>query len=95
MDVKKLYIGRPIIIKTEEDTYNSYISAIKLTDENYIYLKSGNLRNMLLDKLKANKNSIGNKLDKSGGVISGNLNVNGNININGTPILVYEIIDEW
>ena len=29
MDVKKLYIGRPIIVKTEEDTYNSYISAIK------------------------------------------------------------------
>lgn len=95
MDVKKLYIGRPIIVKTEEDTYNSYISAIKLTDENYIYFKSGTLRNMLLDKLKANKNSIGNKLDKSGGVISGNLNVNGNININGSPILDYEIIDEW
>jgi len=90
MDVKKLYIGRPIIVKTEEDTYNSYISAIKITDENYIYFKSGSLRNMLLDKLKASKNSIGDKLDKTGGIIQGNLSIEGNLKINQKEILTYQ-----
>lgn len=95
MEIKKLYIGRPIIIKTENNIYNSYISAIKVTDENYIYFKSGSLRNTLLDKLKINKSNTGNKLDKTGGVINGNLNINGDVNMNGTPILDYEVIDEW
>lgn len=94
MEVEKLYIGRPVIIKTKEDIYNSYISAIKVTDENYIYFKSGSLRNTLLDKLKVNKNSIGDKFDKTGGIINGNLNVEGELRINKKEILSYEKIKE-
>lgn len=86
MDVTKLYIGRPVRIKTEDDIYNSYISAITIKDENYIYFKSGNLRNTLLDKLKGNKNVIGNKLDKTGGMITGDLNITGNLKIGGKQI---------
>lgn len=86
MDVTKLYIGRPVRIKTEDDIYNSYISAITIKDENYIYFKSGNLRNTLLDKLKGNKNIIGNKLDKTGGIITGDLNITGNLTVNDKEI---------
>lgn len=63
MDITKLTIGRPILIKTNEDVYQSYISAITLTDENFVYFKSGSLRNTLIDKLKSSKNDYGNKLD--------------------------------
>lgn len=66
MDVTKLYIGRNIRIKTDDDIYDSYISAITLTDENFVYFKSGNLRVTLLDKLKVNNSSSGNKLDLTG-----------------------------
>lgn len=50
--------GRPIRIKTEEDIYDSYISAISLNDENFVYFKSGSLRNTLLDKLKKDNNPL-------------------------------------
>lgn len=50
--------GRPIRIKTEEDIYDSYISAISLNDENFVYFKSGSLRNTLLDKLKKDNNAL-------------------------------------
>lgn len=50
--------GRPIRIKTEEDIYDSYISAISLNDENFVYFKSGRLRNTLLDKLKKDNNAL-------------------------------------
>lgn len=75
MDITKLYIGRPIRIKTEDDIYDSYISALTLSDENFVYFKSGSLRITLLDKLKASNNSVGNKLDVTGGKILGNLNI--------------------
>lgn len=52
MDITELHIGRPIRIKTEDDIYDSYISAITLSDENFVYFKSGSLRITLLDKLK-------------------------------------------
>lgn len=83
MDITQLYIGRPIRIKTEGDIYDSYISAITLTDENFVYFKTGSLRETLLDKLKLNKESVGNKLDKTGGVIKGILNVEGISKTNG------------
>lgn len=52
MDITKLHIGRPIRIKTDDDIYDSYISAITLSDENFVCFKSGSLRITLLDKLK-------------------------------------------
>lgn len=82
MDITKLHIGRPIRIKTDEDIYDSYISAITLTDENFVYFKSGSLRVTLIDKLKKSSGGSGDKLDKTGGVILGNLDVKGNITKN-------------
>ncbi len=87
--------GRAIRIKTEDSIYDSYISAITLNDENFVHFKSGSLRNTLLDKLKATKTNGGNKLDKTGGIIQGNLNVVGNFEINGQEALQYEIVDTW
>ena len=75
MDITELHIGRPIRIKTDDDIYDSYISAITLSDENFVYFKSGRLRITLLDKLKKSNNSTGNKLDVTGGKILGNLNI--------------------
>lgn len=86
MDITKLHVGRPIRIKTEDDIYDSYISAITLTDENFVYFKSGSLRTTLLDKLKAGNETTGNKLDVSGGVINGNVKINGNLQTTGTTI---------
>ena len=40
-----------------------------------MYFKSGSLRITLLDKLKKSNDSAGNKLDVSGGKITGNLNI--------------------
>ena len=93
MDITQLHIGRPILIKTDDDIYESYISAITLNDENFVYFKSGSLRITLLDKLKKTNNSGGNKLDVTGGKILGNLEVNGNIYCKNKSIfdLVYPI----
>ena len=55
MDISKLKIGTPIRIRTDDDIYDSYISAITIKDEKYIYFKSGNIRITLLDKLKKDK----------------------------------------
>lgn len=79
MDISKFTIGRPVRIKTDDDIYDSYISAITLTDENFVYFKSGSLRITLLDKLKSENNENGNKLDVAGGTILGNLTVNKSI----------------
>lgn len=79
MDISEFTIGRPVRIKTEDDIYDSYISAITMSDENFVYFKSGSLRNTLIDKLKSNENKVGNKLDVSGGKITGSLQVNGAI----------------
>ncbi len=87
MDITQLYIGRPIRIKTEDDIYDSYISALTLSDENFVYFKSGSLRITLLDKLKKSNDSAGNKLDVSGGKITGNLNINGILKNNNKTIL--------
>lgn len=88
MDITQFHIGRPIRIKTKDDIYDSYISAITLTDENFVYFKSGSLRETLLDKLKLNKESAGNKIDKTGGVIQGKLNVVGTLQKNGENVAV-------
>lgn len=87
MDITELYIGRPIRIKTDDDIYDSYISALTLSDENFVYFKSGSLRITLLDKLKKSNDSAGNKLDVSGGKITGNLNINGILKNNNKTIL--------
>ena len=86
MDITQLYIGRTIRIKTKDDIYDSYISAITLTDENFVYFKSGSLRDTLLDKLKQNNESIGDKLDKTGGVIKGTLNIVGDLKAKGNSL---------
>lgn len=93
MDITKFNIGTPVIIKTEDDIYDSYISAITLSDENFVYFKSGSIRATLLDKLKANSSNNGNKFDVSGGVINGRIQVNGalipksGIVVNGQKII--------
>lgn len=77
MDITQLHIGRPIRIKTDDDIYDSYISAITLSDENFVYFKSGSLRITLIDKLKKTSDNAGNKLDISGGIIKGSLKIDG------------------
>ncbi len=94
MDLSKFDIGTGTIIKTDEDIYESYISGITIKDENFIYFKSGNLRNTLLDKLKKTAQTGGNKLDKTGGIIRGNLDVNGNLTVAGNKVCSYEVIEE-
>lgn len=86
IDISRLYIGRKIKIKTEDDIYDSYISAITLNNENFVYFKSGNLRIDLLDKLKKRENAAGNKLDISGGKILGDLDIVGDLRIEGKRI---------
>lgn len=79
IDVKELHIGRPIKIKTIDSIYDSYISAIILSDENFVQYKTGNLRIDFTDKQKLQKRSgvVGTKLDISGGNITGVLKVQG------------------
>lgn len=55
VDITKLYCGRQIKIKTEDSIYDSYISAITLTDENFVSFKSGNLRIDFTDKQRQEK----------------------------------------
>lgn len=90
MDITKLHIGRPIRIKTDDDIYDSYISAITLSDENFVYFKSGSLRITLLDKLKKTNDSTGNKLDVNGGTIKGNLNISGSLQVDGEDPIYYK-----
>lgn len=79
IDVKNLHIGRPIKIKTTDSIYDSYISAIILSDENFVQYKTGNLRIDFTDKQKLQKRSgvVGTKLDISGGNVTGTLKVQG------------------
>lgn len=79
IDVKELYIGRPIKIKTTDSIYDSYISAIVLSDENFVQYKTGNLRIDFTDKQRVQQRSgvAGTKLDVSGGNITGVLKVKG------------------
>lgn len=44
IDVTKLKIGTKINIKTDKDIYSSYISAIALSDDNFVRFKTGNVR---------------------------------------------------
>ena len=87
MDITELHIGRPIRIKTDDDIYDSYISAITLSDENFVYFKSGSLRITLLDKLKKTSNTVGDKLDRTGGKITGNLDISGTLTENGNNVI--------
>ncbi len=87
MDITQLHIGRPIRIKTEDDIYDSYISAITLSDENFVYFKSGSLRITLLDKLKKTSNNGGDKLDRTGGKIFGGLNIEGSLQLDNKNVV--------
>ena len=95
MDVSKFTIGRPVRIKTDDDIYDSYISAITLSDENFVYFKSGSLRTTLLDKLKSNSSEVGNKLDIAGGSITGNLTVQKQIYMGENKVLSFVVTDSW
>ena len=79
IDVTKLYIGRVIKIKTEDSIYDSYISAITLTDENFVSYKTGNLRIDFTDRKRQQKRegTVGTKLDISGGNITNTLKIQG------------------
>lgn len=87
VNLVNLNIGTLTRIKTEEDVYDSYISAIVINNnDNFIYFKSGNLRINFLDKIKQKQNNnIGNKIDVSGGKIKGNLDIEGELLKNGIP----------
>ena len=95
MDISKFTIGRPVRIRTDDDIYDSYISAVTLSDDNFVYFKSGSLRTTLLDKLKSSKDEVGNKLDISGGTIKGNLTVNKQIFMGENKVLSFVITDSW
>ena len=79
IDIKELNIGRPIKIKTQDSIYDSYISAIILSDENFVQYKTGNLRIDFTDKQRLQQRSgiAGTKLDVSGGNVTGQLKVQG------------------
>lgn len=94
MDITQFYIGRQVNIKTEDAIYNSYISAITIKDENFVYFKSGNLRITLIDKLKKDKDSVGNKLDVSGGIVQ-QLKVQSDLKIGDNEVASYTIISEF
>ena len=89
IDVKNLHIGRPIKIKTEDSIYDSYISAIILSDENFVQYKTGNLRIDFTDKQKLQKRSgvVGTKLDVSGG------NVTGVLKVQGKEVVTKDVLD--
>lgn len=55
IDVTTLEIGTPVEIKTETGVYESVISAISLSDDNFISYKSGNFRIDFIDKIKKEK----------------------------------------
>lgn len=52
INISDLEIGTPILIKTDDEIYESYISAININNSNFVGFKSGNLRITLIDKLK-------------------------------------------
>lgn len=81
IDVKELHIGRPIKIKTTDSIYDSYISAIILSDENFVQYKTGNLRIDFTDKQRLQQRSgvAGTKLDVSGGKMTGDLTMSNSI----------------
>ncbi len=90
VDVAALQIGSLIKIKTKDDVYDSYISAISYSDNEIVSLKTGQLRVTLTDKLaQAQKSPIGNKIDIKGGVIDGTLKANGFYDADGNDILDY------
>lgn len=104
IDVTELKIGTLVQIKTEDDIYDSYISAITIKDENFIYYKTGNIRTNLIDKLKKSSGGTGNKLDAAGGNVTGELTVQGKkvatdavktTDTNGWKILNYGTHKEW
>ncbi len=82
VDITNIQIGTPIQIKTDS-ILNSYISAMQITNSsNFTKFKSGNIRINLIDKLKQKKDIGKNKLDKTGGIISGNLKIDGILQVN-------------
>ena len=97
IDVSKLYLGRRIKIKTEDSIYDSYISAITITDENFVSFKTGNLRIDFTDKQRQQKRdgTVGNKIDKSGGTVTGNLKIEGTIQSKNTDVIYIGNTEMW
>jgi len=98
INTSNLTIGKPIIIKTKDGILESYISSITYENtSNFIKYKSGNIRINLIDKLKQEPYKIGqNKIDKSGGIINGNLNItNGEFKKNGVEFNGITITKIW
>lgn len=89
IDVSKLYLGRRIKIKTEDSIYDSYISAITITDENFVSFKTGNLRIDFTDKQRQQKRdgTVGNKIDKTGGTVIGDIEIKGTLKSKNTDII--------
>ncbi len=51
VDVNSLKVGYPVIIKAFDSVYETYISAITITNKNLIHYKSGQLRQDFTDKM--------------------------------------------
>lgn len=81
VDTSLLTIGRQIQIKTNDGILYSYISSLSFDDStNFIKYKSGKIRTRLTEKIKQKEYTTGmNKLDKSGGIITGDLTVMGTL----------------
>lgn len=100
INITQLYVGRKIKIKTEDSIYESYISAITLNDENFVKFKSGNLRIDFTDKQRQAKRDgiIGNKVDVTGGIIRGGLEVVGDLKSKNTEQIYVgsiELVDQY
>lgn len=77
VDVNNLEIGDEVQVRVGNKNYESYISAITIKDNEFVYFKTGILRNRLTDKLNQQDKKIGNKLDITGGDITGSLTLRG------------------
>lgn len=76
INTEEIKTGDFVNIKIDKIIYESYITGIKILDQKKIRFKAGNLRNTLTDKLsQQNINSVGDKLDLTGGNIKGELKI--------------------
>lgn len=76
IDVSKLEVGDLVEVYYDGILYESYISSITYRDSILVDIKLGNLKTKFTEFIK-NTVSLGNKLDSTGGNITGNLTVGG------------------
>lgn len=96
VNTKNLDLGDKINIKIDNIIYESYISGLVIEDSNLIEVKTGNLKVLLTDKLKELKNikspilsTTNNKLDTTGG------NITGSLTVKGSPVITQANINEY